>query len=134
MKNVLRYSVTAAVGLVIALVVMLAKDLFGQSSTEQVMRILCDAFFVPGVCLTGAGLIVLASNGGAFYMLSYGVRFLFFMFKDVFTGGKAERKYKDYYEYRKAKSEQKRSVAFMLIVGVGFLAVSVIFLICYYNV
>ncbi len=94
------------------------------------MQILSDAFFVPGVLLAGVGLIIFASNGGAFDMLGFAVLLFFNLFrKDV-----NKRKYKDFYEYRQAKKDKKRSMAFMLITGLIFIAIAVIFIIVYANV
>ncbi len=40
---------------------------------KTLMGELSDAFFVPGVITLGIGLLVMATNGGAFDMLSFGV-------------------------------------------------------------
>lgn len=132
MKKALKYLITAAVGLAIATIVIFTKDIFGQTNAHDVMHILCDAFFVSGVCLSCAGLIVFASNGGAFDMLVYGVQILFYMFADIFSGGTIKRKHKDFYEYKKSKEGRKHSMSFILIVGLIFIAISLIFLGAYY--
>lgn len=128
-KRALPYIITAAVGLVIFITIICAKKVW-EGNAQQVMATLSDACFVPGVLLAGAGLIVFASNGGAFDMLSYAaIRFF-----DLFKKDCRNNKYKDYYEYRQAKKEKKRGMAFMLIVGVVFIAVAAIFLIVYYQI
>lgn len=96
MKKALKYLITAAVGLGIVVIIILAKDIFGQTNTNDVMHILCDAFFASGVSLSCVGLIVFASNGGAFDMLAYGVQILFYMFAEIFSGGTIKRKHKDF--------------------------------------
>ena len=130
MKKALPYVITSAIGLGVTLIIILAKGIYSQTETTAVMQILCDAFFVPGIILAGVGLIVWASNGGAFDMLGYGVRLFFDMFRKDVT----KRKYKDFYEYRQAKKQSGRKVGFMLIVGLVFIAISCIFLILYYYV
>ena len=45
-----------------------------------------------------------------------------------------ERKYKTFYDYREARKDRKRSVSFVLIVGLALIAVSVVFLILYETV
>ena len=92
-------------------------------------RILSDSFFVSGVLLTGAGLLLFVSNNGMFDMLSYGITTFFVARKKNVK----ERKYKDYYEYKQAKSEKKRSCAYLLIVGLTFIAIAALCLIGYYN-
>ena len=130
MKTVYRYLITAGVGLLIVLLVVLMKNGFEEQDVEIAMQIWCDAFFVSGVFLTCGGLIVVASNGGVFDMLGYAVSLLWYTFKS----SKGERKYKTFYDYREARKDRKRSVSFVLIVGLALIAVSVVFLILYETV
>ena len=127
--NALRYLISTAVGLVLAFVIMLAQNIFGQEKGSDVFRILSDSFFASGVLLTGAGLLLFVSNNGMFDMLSYGITTFFVARKKNVK----ERKYKDYYEYKQAKSEKKRSCAYLLIVGLTFIAIAALCLIGYYN-
>lgn len=129
-KRILPYLITAVVGIAITVAIICGKQIWAADSTKVVMQILSDAFFVPGVLLAGVGLIIFASNGGAFDMLGFAVLLFFNLFrKDV-----NKRKYKDFYEYRQAKKDKKRSMAFMLIIGLIFIAIAVIFIIVYANV
>ena len=130
MKTVYRYLITAGVGLLIVLLVVLMKNGFEEQDVEIAMQIWCDAFFVSGVFLTCGGLIVVASNWGVFDMLGYAVSLLWYTFKS----SKVERKYKTFYDYREARKDRKRSVSFVLIVGLALIAVSVVFLILYETV
>ncbi len=130
MKTVYRYLITAGVGLLIVLLVVLMKNGFEEQDVEIAMQIWCDAFFVSGVFLTCGGLIVVASNGGVFDMLGYAVSLLWYTFKS----SKVERKYKTFYDYREARKDRKRSVSFVLVVGLALIAVSVVFLILYETV
>lgn len=130
MKKALPYLITTAVGGIITIAIVFSKGIVSQTDVTVVMQILSDAFFVPGIILSGVGLLVFASNGGVFDMLAYAT----IMFFSLFKKNPRNRKYKDFYEYRQAKKEKKRGFAFMLIVGLAFIAVSVIFVICYYKV
>ena len=127
MKTVYRYLITTGVGMLIVLLIVLMKNGFTETDVEIAMQIWCDAFFVSGVFLTCGGLIVVASNGGVFDMLGYAVSLLWYTFKS----SKVERKYKTFYDYREARKDRKRSVSYVLIVGVVLLAISVVFLILY---
>ena len=129
MKTVYKYLITAAFGAVLAFIVLLIKDVFHLSQTVDVMKALCDGFFVSGVLIACFGGLVFASNGGVFDMITYGVKNLFWLFKK----NPADRKYKDFYEYREAMKEKKRSYGYMVIVGLAYIAVSLIFLALYYN-
>ena len=129
MKTVYKYLITAAFGAVLAFIVLLIKDVFHLSQTVDVMKALCDGFFVSGVLIACFGGLVFASNGGVFDMITYGVKNLFWLFKK----NPADRKYKDFYEYREAMKEKKRSYGYMVIVGLAYITVSLIFLALYYN-
>lgn len=131
LKKALQYIITAAIGIVLAIIIMFARyQIHTAPDVKTAMQALSDSFFVPGVCIAGVGLLIFASNGGVFDMLAYAVRWFFVRFKRDINA----RKYKDYYEYREAKKEEKRSFAFMLIVGLAFIALAGIFIIVYYNV
>ena len=127
MKTVYRYLITTGAGMLIVLLIVLMKNGFTETDVEIAMQIWCDAFFVSGVFLTCGGLIVVASNGGVFDMLGYAVSLLWYTFKS----SKVERKYKTFYDYREARKDRKRSVSYVLIVGLAMLAISVVFLILY---
>lgn len=129
MKNFLRYAITSLTGLLIAFLIAYFKEVFSQTEITEVMRILCDAAFVPGIIIEGVGLLVLVSAGGVFDMLAYGVRSLFV----VFLRNPLNRKYKDYYEYRQAQKGKKRSFAYLAIVGGAFILIAAIFLILFYK-
>ena len=120
MSNFLKYLITSLVGLSIATIIIFSKGILTVETTAQVMAILCDAFFAPGVIFVCFGLIVVASNGGAFDMLSYGVSLIFVLLKKNIK----ERKYKDFYEYSQAKKEKRKgksSITFILIVDIAFI-------------
>ncbi len=129
MKKILKYLITFVLGSLVVLVVLFSKDTFYQTQTSTVFRDLSDAFFVSGVIMAGLGLLVFASNGGAFDMLSFGVMRFFSLFKRDLT----KVKYRTFYDYRKAQQEKKRGFAFILIEGCVFLAVAALFLILYNN-
>lgn len=128
MKKLKDYLITAAVGLTIAGFILFYKNVFMCKEAIDVFHILCDAFFVPGMLIFGFGLLVVASNGGTFDMLTYGVmRFFTFFKKDL------SAKYKTFYDYRKAQQDSPRKFMFLILVGIFFIAISVIFLLIYLN-
>ena len=128
-KKALPYIISAVIGAIIFIIIICVKKIWNEGETQAVMHILSDACFVPGVLLAGVGLIIFASNGGAFDMLAYAV----IRFFDLFKRDPRNKKYKDFYEYREAKKDRKRGMAFMLLVGVAYIALAVIFLIVYYK-
>lgn len=126
--KLLKYGISTAVGIVMALIIMSVKGVFTETNTVDIMHILCDSFFVAGVILACAGLLVFVTNGGVFDMLAYGILLIGYgLMRDV-----KKRKYRTYYDYKESKKDRKRSMGFLLIVGIIFIAISVCFLIPYY--
>ncbi len=126
--TLLKYLIAILIGAGISLAVMGARGIFAEERAVQVMAILSDAFFVSGIILTCVGLIIFAGNGGVFDMLAFSMVLFFSLFRK-----NLERKYKDFYEYREAKKGTKRSLAFLLIVGLCFIALAGVFLALYYT-
>ncbi len=123
-----RFLIATGVGLGVFVLVLLAKDVFHETETHKVFQALSDAGFVPAVLLTGYGALVIATKGGTFDMLSYGLSCLFSMMRRDPT-----RKYKTFYDYRVAQSEKPRSFGYLLVAGAVFFALSVLFLVIYYH-
>ena len=129
MKQIKNYLITLVVGLVIAFLIILSEDVFTQTDKKELYESLCDAFFVPGVLIGGFGLLVFASNEGAFDMLTFGMRKFFSLFKKDLSAYRDET----FYEYKMAREGSEKPMAFMLIVGLVLIAISMIFLIMYYQ-
>ena len=127
MKTLKRILITLVIGLVFVFMVAASKEVFKETEAKVIFHILSDSFFAVGVVITGFGLLVVASNGGAFDMLSYGVS-TFFSF---FRRSKA-RKYADFYEYRVAKEKNKHNFGFLLIAG-AIIILSALIMYLFYN-
>jgi len=126
MKKVLNYVIPFLICAIITVVILAGKGSFTKSGSPLMVD-LCDAFFVPGILMFGFGVLVFATNGGTFDMLAFGIRKLFDLFKRDLT----KVKYRTFYDYRAAQREKKRSFLNFIFVGLGFIIVSVIFLILY---
>ncbi len=91
-----------------------------ETGTEAFWRKLCDALTVPGVLLTGMGLLSLASAHGAFDGLSFPVRKAFGQILSEEKRNAMPKTYYDYVEARRAGSRGKNRG--ILWTGLGFLA------------
>ena len=129
MRNWLKYVITTCVGLVFAALIMFP-SVFKQETTSDVYKILVNAFFVPGILIFGFGLLVLASNGGTFDMLVYGTK----KFADLFRKPHNRKITDTFYDYRRAKQEHPGEFGYMILTGLGFIIVSLILLVFYYQV
>lgn len=128
MKKVLQYLIPFLLCSVVVILVLVGRGSFLKSG-QSLMGDLCDAFAVPGILMTCFGLLVFCTNGGTFDMLAFGIRKLFDLFKRDVT----KVKYRTFYDYREAQKEKHRSFLNLIIVGLLFLLVAVIFLIVYYQ-
>lgn len=128
-QRIVPYAIAAAVGLVIAVAIMLGKNIFAETDAVKVMQILSDSFFVPGVLLTGVGLLVFVSNAGLFDMLAYGVHLIY----DRFIRDVTKRKYRTFYDYKESRKDKKKDITSLLMVGIVFIILSVVFLILHYQ-
>ena len=129
MRNWLKYVITICVGLAIAALIIFP-SVFNQETASDVYKVLVNAFFVPGVLILGFGLLVVASNGGTFDMMVYGTK----KFIDLFRKPQYRKITNTFYDYRRTKQEHPGAAAQLVLVGIGFIVVSLILLIFYYKV
>ena len=126
----LSYIIAAAVLAAITVLVGWARGGFADTDVRSLLGDWCDAFFVPGILGVCFGLLVLASNGGAFDMLVYGMKRFF----ELFRKDPIDRKYGSFYEYQQARKDKKRSFLYLIIVGGGYLVVGIVLFAVYYTI
>ena len=124
MKTIYKYLITGGIGLLIAFAVAVSKNIFFANELVDVIEILIDSFFVPGILLFCFGLLVLATNGGTFDMLTYGMA----RFISLFRKDHNDVKFKTFHEYTLAKHEENRPFGYLVIVGLIFIIISIIFI------
>lgn len=127
MNKYVKYIITLAIGIVLAMFLALSRKFYNQETIQQVYLILSDSFFTVGVVIAGLGALVFVSNEGAFDMLSYGMISFLGMFKT-----KKEKKYASYYDYKQEKAKNKLSCGFLLLSGLIILAISILMYILYF--
>ena len=119
MKALYRFAIVLVIGLLLAALIAGSKGILSQTEPVRIFHILCDGFFVVGVVITSAGLLVFSSNEGTFDMLVYGVK----TFMDAFRKERT-MKYDTFYDYRVSREEKKLQYGFLLICGLLFLAIA----------
>lgn len=129
MKKKYRYLVTTLIGILMFFTIICMKNIFNKKTTTEILHVLTDATFIPGFILFGFGLLTVAYNAGTFDAIVYGFK----MFIGKFFRKLPQRKYKTLYEYRVATHEEKSSFADLIIVGIAFIVISLIFLIIYFK-
>ncbi len=129
-SNLLKYGITVLIG---AIMVWLTLSLHGYeeaATAAERYRILSDAFTIPGVIFVFCAVLVMVANKGAFEGISYIFGYAFQMLIPGAAGGKRE-KYGDYVERKRSKGQAK-GFGFLFIVGLVFIAVSVVFIALFY--
>lgn len=126
----LKYGLTTVLALLTAWGVLATHGFSQAAEASERYRLLCDAFFVPGVLLICAGALIFVSNYGVFNGVSYSARYVARMF--VPSSGKRDESYGDYVR-RRAEKGKLTGYSFLFRVGGAFLAVALLFLVLFYR-
>jgi len=123
----IKWVVTLGIGLVIVFLFIAAnKGFAGTLSTQELMRVLSDGFFVSGILVCGCGLMMFVSSKGAFDSIAFGVKAAI---RIIFKTDEGE----SYYDYKQRKAEKTTSCMHLIVVGAVLLVVSVIFVGLFYQ-
>lgn len=113
----------------IVAIYLAASGYFVTSNPKTQSSLLSNAFFIPGVLLAGAGLLVMIANEGTFNFLSYALQTLLSrFFHNMKTAG---MDYGTYCEFKSSKN--KTPYLFLLLTGFAFIVVGGIFMGVYLN-
>lgn len=122
------YVITVLVGLAVSVYICFSRNIFGAETVADVITILSDAFFVPGILFLCLGLILYAANEGIFNAVSYGMKIL----GRSLVGKKDEKIInEEFHEYHARVSQKKTKVKHFLLVGVVNFVISIIFVVIY---
>lgn len=130
-----RYVISVSVAVAFFFVIAYAVGLFtntGNLGGKQLCAWVCgkisDAFFIDAAIFLGAAGLLFCSRLGAYDTIAFGLRQAFgVMFK-----APEHRKYKDLYEYKQAKNENRPEFKYLLWIGLALLALAVIALVVHY--
>lgn len=129
LKVWIRYGVCTVVGLLIALLIALSRGVFSMEPMER-YRVLADAFTIPGVLMLCFGGLFFVSNAGAMNGIGYAMSHLF----RAIVPGRNTREEETYLDYVERKREKRvHGYGFIVHTGLGFLAVSLVFILLFYQ-
>ena len=124
-KKAAGYVLCVVFGAVVSVLVCWLNHFPELETDQEKLRVLCDAFTVPGLFLVAAAALVYAANNGAFYGIGYGLRTA----KEILLPF-LPHEYEKYGDYIARKKEKKVSgYRFILITGLVFLVIGIILLI-----
>ncbi len=125
-----RYLPAIVLGLLLSLGVCLGQGLFKNPGSQEAFRILSDAFLLPGVLVTGMGLLSWMAGQGQFNGFKYAV----YLTWNTFRWGFPRKKTMTYHDFLQENPEKQVSARYMALPGLVFLALSALFLLMYHRV
>lgn len=127
-KTWVKYLSTTIALLVVSLVICLSRDLFVRTEPSEIIKILCDAFSVPGIVYVCFGLLSICNQQGTFDGLGYTFKSWTRVMKNYKND---ERNPKSYSEYKESVKGKRKILWHFIIVGFCFIAVGVVLSIIY---
>ena len=128
------YGICVAIEALIAFLVIWSRGFFTQSLAVNI-QILSDAFFVSGVLMTSFAGMMYISGEGALIGIGFVLRNVFLAF--IPMGREKHEKYADY-RARKMGNAKKHNSSPILVTGLVFLVIGIIFTViwnqAFYNV
>ena len=130
-KETLRnYAICVGIEAVIAFLVIWSKGFFAHSAAVNI-QILSDAFFVAGILMTLYAAMVYISDEGGLIGIGFVLRNAVLAF--VPMGRARHEKYADY-RARKMSQSKKHNNSYVLVTGLAFLFVGIVFTVIWYPV
>lgn len=125
-KNTIKFLVNTGIGFVVAFLVMWSQGVFAAETTPDVLRVICDGFFIAGAVLFLGGGLVWADNGGVFDGLTY-------TFKQAVARVKRdfEQEKISFAEHREKREAKASSPLGMVLAGLVHLAIAAILFVVY---
>ena len=123
------YAICFGVEALIAFLVIWAKGFFAHSASENI-QILSDAFFVAGIVMVLYAGLMYVSGEGFLVTVQYIFRHVILTF--IPMGRAKHERYLDYRE-RKLSGVKKRNKSCLIVSGLTFLFIGIIFTVIWYK-
>ena len=123
-----KYGICVGIEVFIAFLVIWSKGFFTQSTSVNI-QILSDAFFVAGILMTLYAGMMYVSGEGALIGIGFVLRNAFLAF--IPMGRARHERYADY-RARKLKEARKHDNSSILVTGLIFLFIGIVFTVIWY--
>lgn len=127
----IKYLISLVVGALFVVMVLFIENYFSATETIERYKILSDAFTFAGVLLILFAALVFISSKGGFDGIGYSLSRLVKML--IPFANRSDETYAQYKERKRAKGITK-GYSCVFFSGLAYFAVSIVFLILYYNV
>ena len=114
-------------GLIITITLLFTRGAFNASSSKDALRLICDAFFLPGAILILTGALIWSLDNGVADGITYSFKKIFDLRKRAYEENEKET----YSEYKERKHKNKGTVIEFFVSGCCYVVVSVVLLIVY---
>jgi len=136
--KIIAYSITTVLGALACFWVFKIRGYSASMPLQERYRVLCDAFFIPGILLILFGALAWVASQDAFAGLAFVGRN---MLRALIPGGRLKYPHETYFDFleerrakREARKGQSLGLGFLFFPGLAFLAVSLVFLVLFYQV
>lgn len=134
-KLVLKYVVVLILCTALTVFYVSSKGIRNKRPADR-YKILADGFTIPGLLVTGFGLMMVISDTGTLDGVIYGMQTAFRMLTfQLLSKGKQQPNYSDFKDHREEMRQLRRlrggGFGFMIITGGAFLAAAVVFVFLY---
>jgi len=136
-KVIISFTIALVISFVLAGLVFWYQKADNGASVQDTYKMLCNAFFVPGVLFVGYGLLLLIAIQGNFIGFQYMMKQVGQFFIMPFVRNVKRFKYAEFKLEKEAEEAEKSKEPTRwnaLIVGIIDLLISLIFLVLYYKV
>lgn len=129
-KNLIKYGTSFLLGGGLFCFYLFSQK-FPSSEANENYRMLADAATIPGLLFTMFGALFWTASMGAMDGLTYGLRAAF---RALVPGARGEKyeTYAEHVEKRREKYAKSKGYGFLLVTGIVFLVIAVIFIALFY--
>lgn len=126
------YLKAIGLGIVIFLLAIYLQKYVEEELVKPIFSLLSNASLAAGGLLLGGGVLSWVKKEGMFDIFSFGFKQAFNTIAGMVSTSYSYREGLDYFEYRKEMAEKRRVNLPWIIVGAGFILISIVFTVLFF--